>query len=116
MGGPAAKIWPGAELLSTLPHIQLRGLMTIAPLTDDESIIRHTFERTRELFDEIVAARFCGPTFKELSLGMSQDFELGIEFGATYVRIGTALYEGVELAPQVSTGRDQGSEGSRDRG
>jgi pyridoxal phosphate enzyme (YggS family) len=91
-----------AEQLHTLPHIQLRGLMTIAPLTDDASVIRHTFERTRELFDEIVGERIGGPAFKELSFGMSHDFEIGIEFGATYVRIGSALYEGVELAPQTA--------------
>ena len=69
-----------------------------------ESLIRHTFDRVRELFDEIVGERLCGPEFKELSLGMSNDFEYGIEAGATYVRIGSALFEGIDLAAQpVST-------------
>lgn len=89
-----------AEQIHSLKHIDLRGLMAMAPLTDDEAVIRHTFQRVRELFDEIVTDRTCEPSFGELSLGMSNDFEHGIEFGATYVRIGSALFEGIELAPQ----------------
>lgn len=91
-----------AEQIASLEHIEVRGLMAMAPLTDDQDRIRHTFERTRELFDEVRAERVCGPAFKELSLGMSNDFELGIEAGATHVRIGSALFEGIELpAPPV---------------
>ena len=92
-----------AEQIASLPHLELRGLMTIAPLTDDETVIRNTFERTRELFDEIVSERTCGPQFKDLSIGMSNDFEYAIEYGATYVRIGSALFEGIELAPQSAS-------------
>jgi len=86
-----------AEQLHSLGHIQIRGLMAMAPLTDDVNAIRITFERARELFDEIVAERICGPGFKDLSLGMTADFEHAIEFGSTYVRIGSALFEGIEL-------------------
>ncbi len=89
-----------AEQVSSLKHLELRGLMAMAPLTQDVSVIRHTFQRVRELFDEVVGERLCGPAFTELSLGMSNDFEYGIEFGATYVRIGSALFEGIELAPE----------------
>ena len=89
-----------AEQITTLPHIQLRGLMAMAPLTDNESVIRGVFERVRELFDEVVSERTCGPAFKELSLGMSNDFEHAIEFGATHVRIGSALLKGIELSPE----------------
>ena len=85
-----------AEQLQSLEHIQLRGLMAMAPMTDDASHIRQVFGRVRELFDEMVSERICGPQFKDLSLGMSNDFEYGIEFGATFVRIGSALFEGVE--------------------
>lgn len=88
-----------AEQIHSLEHIEVRGLMAMAPLTEDESRIRHVFGRTRELFDEIVDDRICGREFRELSLGMSNDFEHGIEAGATYVRIGSALFEGIELAP-----------------
>jgi len=87
-----------AEQISSLRHVELRGLMAMAPLTSDVSVIRNTFQRVRELFEEVVGERMCGPAFKELSLGMSGDFEYGIEAGATYVRIGSALFEGIELA------------------
>ena len=89
-----------AEQITSLRHLELRGLMAMAPLTDNEIVTRHAFQRVRELFDEIIGERTCGPAFKELSLGMSSDFEYGIEAGATYVRIGSALFEGIELAPQ----------------
>ena len=87
-----------AEQITSLEHIELRGLMAMAPLTDDESQVRYVFGRVRELFDEIVSERICGSEFKDLSLGMSNDFEYGIEAGATYVRIGSALLEGIPLA------------------
>lgn len=90
-----------AEQIHTLPHLEIRGLMAMAPLTDDGEVIRRCFIRVRELFDEIVGAKLCGPTFTELSLGMSHDFEYGIEAGATYVRIGSALFEGIELPPAI---------------
>ncbi|MBI4717260.1 MAG: YggS family pyridoxal phosphate-dependent enzyme [Planctomycetes bacterium] len=89
-----------AEQITSLKHLEVRGLMAMAPLVDDATIIRRAFERVRELFDEIVGGRLCGPAFRELSLGMSNDFEYGIEFGATFVRIGTALFEGIPLASQ----------------
>jgi hypothetical protein len=89
-----------AEQIDSLEHIELRGLMAMAPLTDDESTARYVFGRVRELFEEIIGDRICGPKFTELSLGMSNDFEHGIEAGATYVRIGTALLEGIELATE----------------
>ena len=92
-----------AEQVCSLKHIELRGLMAMAPLTDDVSRIRYVFGRARELFDEIRGERLCGPAFAELSLGMSQDFEYGIEAGATFVRIGSALFEGIELSAKPTT-------------
>ncbi len=86
-----------AEQIHTLEHIEVRGLMAMAPLTEDEGRIRHAFGRVRELFDEVISMRICGPEFKELSLGMSNDLEHGIEAGATFVRIGSALLEGIQL-------------------
>jgi len=87
-----------AEQIATLTNLNLRGLMSMAPLTQDTDIIRQAFDRVRELFDEMVSERVCGPAFRELSLGMSNDFEHAIEFGATYVRIGSALFEGIALS------------------
>lgn len=101
-----------SEQISTLKHLELRGLMAMAPLTDDVPRIRGTFERVRELFDEIVGERIAGDRFTELSLGMSQDFEHAIEFGSTMVRIGSALYEGIEL-PAVEPTEDDSAISSR---
>lgn len=87
-----------SEQIDSLEFLELRGLMTMAPLTDDESVIRHTFGRMYELFEEVIGERICSSSFRELSMGMSGDFEWAIEAGATIVRIGTALFEGIELA------------------
>ncbi|MBI1825456.1 MAG: YggS family pyridoxal phosphate-dependent enzyme [Planctomycetes bacterium] len=84
-----------AEQIDSLKHVQLRGLMCMGPLTDDQDLIRYVFCRVRELFDEMISGRICGPDFRDLSMGMSNDFEIGIECGATMLRIGTALFEGI---------------------
>ncbi len=89
-----------AEQLKGLKFIELRGLMAMAPLTQDATVIRYVFGRVRELFEEIVVNNMAGPSFRDLSLGMSNDFEYGIEVGATYVRIGSALFDGIDV-PKV---------------
>ncbi|MEI6874824.1 MAG: YggS family pyridoxal phosphate-dependent enzyme [Spirochaetota bacterium] len=68
-----------------------RGLMTMGPLTEDESAIRDAFGKTRRLFDEIRKI-YLFPDFSVLSMGMSKDFEIAVEEGSTLVRIGTALF------------------------
>ncbi len=78
-----------------LPALQIVGLMTMAPLEDDPETARIHFARLRELFEEIRGERMVGPEFRELSMGMSHDFEVAIEEGATMIRIGTALFDGV---------------------
>ena len=90
------------EQICSLPHLEVTGLMAMAPLTDDESVIRETFTRVRELYDEIIGERLASTSFRMLSLGMSNDFEYGIEAGATHVRVGTALLKGIDLAPQTA--------------
>jgi len=89
-----------AEQIDSLKNIELRGLMAMGPLTENAAAVRNCFQRVRELFDEILSQRTCGPEFREMSLGMSGDFEQAIEMGATLVRIGSALFEGIELAPE----------------
>jgi pyridoxal phosphate enzyme (YggS family) len=73
------------------PHLQLVGLMTIAPLVGDAEAARPVFRGLRELRDQIASldARF---TLPELSMGMTNDFGVAIEEGATLVRIGRALF------------------------
>jgi pyridoxal phosphate enzyme (YggS family) len=81
-----------AEQLETLPHVELRGLMTMAPLTRNKDIVRSCFARAKEIFDEMSGERIVGPQFTELSMGMSSDYEVAIQEGATLLRIGSAIF------------------------
>jgi PLP dependent protein len=82
------------EQIASLPHVRLRGLMTMAPADADESAQRYVFSRVRELFDETRHRYDVGDAFDTLSMGMSRDFETAILCGATTVRIGSALFRG----------------------
>lgn len=73
------------------PHIIPKGFMTMAPFVNDEILIRKSFIRTRQLSDKI-KNDFPELDLTELSMGMSNDFEIAIEEGATIVRIGTAIF------------------------
>jgi pyridoxal phosphate enzyme (YggS family) len=79
-----------AEAVLALPHLDLRGLMTIPPLLNNPEDVRPYFHRLCELRDNL-AARL-GRTLPVLSMGMSHDFEVAIEEGATQIRLGTALF------------------------
>ena len=81
------------EIMCTLNNIRLVGLMTMAPLTNDPNEARHAFSRLRELFEEMRNEKTGGDDFRHLSMGMSQDYEVAVEEGATVVRIGSALFE-----------------------
>jgi pyridoxal phosphate enzyme (YggS family) len=81
-----------AEQIETLPHLQLIGLMTMAPLTRDKELIRACFTRARELYYEMRGEKIVGKQFTELSMGMSSDYELAVEEGATILRIGSAIF------------------------
>jgi hypothetical protein len=83
-----------AEQIETLPHLKLVGLMTMAPLTHNKDIVRACFVRARELFIEISGEKIVGQHFTELSMGMSSDYEIAIEEGATILRIGSAIFAG----------------------
>lgn len=77
--------------LVELAGLNIRGLMTMAPLTEDEDWIRRTFRTLRELHEE--ARDTCsGYSGDQLSMGMSNDFEIAVEEGSTMVRLGTALF------------------------
>ena len=91
--------WRGAEwglLLDplsqvlNLPAIEVRGLMTMAPFLPDPEQARPYFQRLKRLRDFLVD-RLPGADWSELSMGMSADYEVAIEEGATWVRIGTAI-------------------------
>jgi pyridoxal phosphate enzyme (YggS family) len=83
-----------AEQIETLPNVRLVGLMTMAPLTHNKDVVRSCFVRARELFVEMRGEKIVGPQFTELSMGMSSDYEVAVEEGATILRIGSAIFAG----------------------
>lgn len=80
------------ESISKLPHVVLCGLMTVPPYLDNPQDVRPYFRRLRMLRDEARRLGIVGPEFTNLSMGMSHDFEVAIEEGATFVRIGTSIF------------------------
>jgi len=83
-----------AEQIETLPNVELKGLMTMAPLTRDKDAVRACFVRAKDLFVEMRGEKIVGSAFTELSMGMSSDYEIAIEEGATILRIGSAIFAG----------------------
>ncbi len=81
-----------AEQLDTLPNLTLKGIMTMAPLTRNKEVVRGCFARAKDLFDEMRGERIVGPSFTELSMGMSSDYGAAVELGATHVRVGTGIF------------------------
>jgi len=81
-----------AAASAAAPHLALRGLMTIAPLADDPEAARLSFKALRELSRDLTRRGALPPAAKGLSMGMSSDFEMAIEEGATVVRVGSALF------------------------
>lgn len=77
--------------LAAFPHIEVAGLMTMAPNTEDADLIRSVFRSLRVCRDRIQAKKLSFAPCSELSMGMSHDYPIAIEEGATFVRIGTAL-------------------------
>lgn len=81
-----------AQEILSLEHLNLRGLMTVAPYAADPESVRGVFRRLRDLRDACQRVAGDRTELSELSMGMSQDFAVAIEEGATIVRIGTALF------------------------
>lgn len=79
------------EQLEAYKNIIVVGLMTMAPYTDDTEWIRDIFKRVRALQQTVKEKKFLHAPCTELSMGMSNDFEIAIEEGATFIRLGTAL-------------------------
>ncbi|MFC4404655.1 YggS family pyridoxal phosphate-dependent enzyme [Gracilibacillus xinjiangensis] len=79
------------ESLSQYEHIRVVGLMTMAPYVDDEQILRNTFGKLRNLRDEIEEKGWAHAPCHYLSMGMSNDYMIAIEEGATHIRIGSEL-------------------------
>jgi len=97
VGGEATKSGAGeadlrtlAETIAALPHLDLHGLMTVPPYREDPEAVRPYFRKLRELRDGL--SQRLGRRLVALSMGMSHDFEVAIEEGATEIRPGTALF------------------------
>ncbi len=80
------------ESMSPLAHVRVAGLMTVGPFLPDPETARPCFRKLRELKEEIEARRFPDVCMRHLSMGMTNDFEIAIEEGATLVRIGTGIF------------------------
>ena len=94
-GMPVNEVAPLVDRLIGMPHVEVRGLMGMAALEGDLDAARRDFANLRELRDQL-RTNLVGPTaLPELSMGMSDDFEVAIEEGATMVRVGSALFDGV---------------------
>lgn len=74
--------------------VHLRGLMTVPPIVDDPEEARQWFVQLRQVRDDLVARGLPAEALAELSMGMSHDFEVAVEEGATMVRVGTAIFGG----------------------
>ena len=81
-----------ASEIADLTHIQVKGLMTMPPYFTDPEEARPYFKSLRKLRDEIERERLQDTSMRELSMGMSNDFEVAIQEGATLVRVGTAIF------------------------
>jgi PLP dependent protein len=87
-----ADLPPLVEEVSRLATLELRGLMTIPPFAEDPEASRPYFRRLRELARVIDSRGLPNVSMRELSMGMSHDFEVAIEEGATMIRVGTAIF------------------------
>lgn len=91
-GVPAADAVKLVEQVGEVETLEVRGLMVIPPFLEDAEQVRPYFRRLRDLAREIESKRLSNVAMQELSMGMSHDFEVAIEEGATMVRIGTAIF------------------------
>lgn len=90
-GARRAELFSAVEAIAPLPNLHLDGLMAMAPIVDDPEQARPVFRALRELRDEI-EARYSTVKLSHLSMGMTDDFEIAIEEGATLVRVGRAIF------------------------
>ena len=91
-GLPVAELYQDLERMAELTHVRVRGLMALPPYLPNPEDVRPYFVRLRELRDAARSRGLAGPAFTELSMGMSHDFEVAVEEGATFVRVGTAIF------------------------
>jgi pyridoxal phosphate enzyme (YggS family) len=103
-GFAPAQLRTVAERLAALPHLQPEGLMTIAPQGAGEDELRGVFRALRLLRDQLAPA-FPGGSWRHLSMGMTDDYEIAVEEGATLVRVGRAIFGEHVLTGAGTSGR-----------
>ncbi len=82
-----------SEVYSNLNHIRITGVMGIATNTDQEAQIRHEFKNLKQVFDNLKEKYFAGnPDFKEISMGMSADYQIALAEGSTMIRVGSSIF------------------------
>lgn len=91
-GLPASKALEMIQEIARLDRVKIKGLMTIVFAVDDAEEVRPYFRKLKELADTIKEAVIPGVEMKELSMGMTNDFEVAIEEGATMIRVGSAIF------------------------
>jgi PLP dependent protein len=91
-GAREEEIWEMAEKCSALDGIRVRGLMTMPPYFEDPEEARPYFIKLREIGERLASKKIPGISTVEYSMGMSNDFEVAVEEGATMVRVGTAIF------------------------
>ncbi len=85
-----------ADHLAKLSSLEVRGLMTMAAFEENPENCRPTFRETRQVLEELAVRVGSAHPLNQLSMGMSNDFEIAVEEGATLVRLGSVLFEGIE--------------------
>lgn len=85
-------LWAAVDEIIALPHLEVRGLMTMAPIVAQPDQARPVFVALRQLRDALASAYPQGQ-WRWLSMGMTDDFEVAIEEGATHIRVGRAIFE-----------------------
>ena len=78
--------------IRTLPHVHIRGFMTIAPFVENSEENRNIFKKLFEFYVDMKSKNIDNVTMDVLSMGMSGDYEVAIEEGATMVRVGTSIF------------------------
>lgn len=86
------------EQIAKLPHVRVRGLMTIAPYVEDSEQNRRYFAKLKQIYVDIIHKNIDNVFMEELSMGMTGDYEVAITEGATYVRVGTGIFGEREYA------------------
>jgi pyridoxal phosphate enzyme (YggS family) len=91
-GADETEVLSIAKAVTDGEHLRLAGLMTLPPLFDEAELARPFFRKLRELRDQLASQGVFGDRAGELSIGMTHDYQIAIEEGATIVRIGTAIF------------------------